>query len=171
MKRLLLAGLVALLLVVAATASAAVDHRVTSTSIGGAKLGLSAAAYKQLLHSPASLTKYGDRTQRLTFARNELNVYLDRSGRGTAVFTAGEGFRTATGIGPCSPTTKLLHAYAGKLVPYRMRGVERVVAYRLGALAFVVTPLDKIGAVVLTRQTAMIDEAVSGAQCGQGQEG
>jgi hypothetical protein len=171
MRRLLLAGLVASLLAVAATASAAVDHRVTTTSIGGAKLGLSAAAYKQLLRSPATLTKYGDKTQRLTFARNELNVYLDRAGHGTAVFTAAEEFRTASGVGPCSPATKLLRAYAGKLVPYRMRGVERVVAYRLGSLTFIVTPLDRIGAVVLTQKPAMIDEAVSGAQCGQGEEG
>jgi hypothetical protein len=171
MRRVLLAGVAASLLVLAATASAAVDHRVTTTSVGGVKLGLSAAAYKQVLHSSASVTRYGDRTQRLSFARNELNVYLDRSGHGTAVFTAGPAFRTAGGVGPCSDTSKLLHAYPGRLVPYRMRGVERVVAYRLGALAFVVTPLDKVGAIVLTRQTAMIDEAVSGAQCGQGQEG
>ena len=105
------------------------------------------------------------------FKGGDLLVYLGASGRGIAITTADSGYKTATGIGPCSPVDALRRAYGQRLRPKQLKGHTEVAAYRVGQLLFTVTPANKIGAVALATTDLPLPAIINGGQCGQSEEG
>ena len=135
MRRVFLLGVLAIVLTGIATASAsAPGGRITQTAIGKAKLGLTQKQYTRLFGRPLFTTRYSHGLVRLVFANKELAVYLSRAGRGIAVLTSAEEYRTARHVGPCSTVSALKRAYKGRLVKTRRAG--HAVAYRVNHLVF-----------------------------------
>jgi hypothetical protein len=104
-------------------AGAAKAPAIRQTSIAGAKLGLPASAYKQLLGKPVH--KYRgtpgnpgepeDRS-RLVFSKRKLSVYfVDGTDAATEITTWNKAYKTAAGIGPCSSIRRLKRAYGKQL--------------------------------------------------------
>jgi hypothetical protein len=152
-------------------AAAADGGSITSSTIGGAGLGETTAAYTRALGRPF-VTRLGNGTSRLSFKDGTILVYLgSTSRRGIAIVTADAGYRTAKGIQPCSTVGALTRAYGGKLKPQRLPGQTRVTAYRLGQLLFTVTSIGKIGAIALMPADVPISWVRNGNQCGESGEG
>lgn len=111
---------------------------ITQTSIGGAKLGLSASAYKRLLGKPNFKLPLNDPAgkptgwSRLVFLN--VTVYFpSRKTRGAVVTTWARSYKTAAGMGPCSTLTDLRLAYGNRLKPSKFNTQHGVVfAYTLG---------------------------------------
>jgi hypothetical protein len=150
----------------AAASASAPGTRITQSSIGGVKLGLTRKQYTRLLGRPSFTTRFGHSLVRLAFEHKKLAVYVSRSGRGVAVLTSEERYRTAKGVGPCSAVPALRRAYKG-LVTTRRAG--HTVAYRLKNLVFA-SPSGKVGAVMLARRGFPVGVAVNAGQCGGGEE-
>ena len=106
-------------------AGAASSTAITQTSIRGAKLGLSASAYKQLLGRPVSRVRgtpgnpgQPEDWSRLVFSQRKLSVYfVDGLPGATMVTTWNKSYRTAAGIGPCSTVKRLKAVYGSRLKP------------------------------------------------------
>lgn len=151
-----------------ATASASIPPgKITQTHIGKARLGLTRAQYTHLFGRPSFATRYGQGMVRLVFANKELAVYLSSKGKGVAVLTSAEEYRTTKRVGPCSTVAALKRAYKGRLVKTMRAG--RAVAYRLNRLVFA-APAGKVGAVMLAGRGFSVTEAVNAGQCGGGEE-
>jgi hypothetical protein len=144
-KRILTAAVcasIAACLTAAVTVTAARPHGITQESIGGAKLGLSARTYKQLLGKPVlRLPLYRPSGQpsgwsRLVFPKRGLSVYFaPKKIRGAVITTWNRSYKTAAGLGPCSTITELKLAYGNQLKPSKfdtIHGVMYVYAYTLG---------------------------------------
>lgn len=123
MGKLLVIGIAAVALVSAA-AGAAATPAITATSIHGAKLGLSAAAYKKLLGtSVRERGTYIDPSHpenyiRLDFEKAQAEVYFKAGvDRGIEITTWNRAYRTAAGVGPCSTLAQLKKAYGSQLKP------------------------------------------------------
>jgi hypothetical protein len=167
-RRALLPVILAIPLAGFATASASIPPgKITQTQIGKAPLGLTRAQYTHLFGKPAYVTRYGHGMVRLVFANKELAVYLSAKGKGIAVLTSAEEYRTAKRVGPCSPVATLKRAYKGRLV--KMRRAGHTVAYRLNRLVFA-APAGKVGAVMLAGRSFSVTVAVNAGQCGGGEE-
>jgi len=127
-----------LAIVAFATAADARTPPITQTSIGGAKLGLSASAYKRLLGKPNFKLPLNDPAgkptgwSRLVFLN--VTVYFPpRKTRGAVVTTWARSYKTAAGTGPCSTLTDLRLAYGNRLKPSKFNTQHGVVfAYTLG---------------------------------------
>ena len=146
----------------AAGTAAAPAYQITNRDVGGVRLGATRAQYVRALGRPSYAHRLGDGLTRLAFAKRELFVYLAH-GRGVAVLTSAEEYRTAKKIGPCSTKRALVRAYGGRLQPYRRSG--RVVAYRIRNLVFAV-PSGRVGAVLLANRHTGAQLAVNASQCG-----
>jgi hypothetical protein len=167
-RRVFLLGVLAIVLTGIATASAsAPGGRITQTAIGKAELGLTQKQYTRLFGRPSFTTRYSHGLVRLVFANKELAVYLSRAGRGIAVLTSAEEYRTARHVGPCSTVSALKRAYKGRLVKTRRAG--HPVAYRVNHLVFA-APSGKVGAVMLAGRGFSVSVAVNAGQCGGGEE-
>lgn len=151
----------------AAASASAPGSRITQSEIGGVRLGLARKQYVHLLGRPSFTTRFGHGVVRLAFADKKLAVYLSRSGRGVAILTSAERYRTAKGVGPCSAVPALTRAYKGRLVTTRRAG--HAVAYRLNHLVFA-SPSGKVGAVMLAGRGFPVSVAVNAGQCGGGEE-
>jgi hypothetical protein len=125
MKGIVLIGACLAGAAVVIAAGAAGSVAISQTSIGGAKLGLSASAYKQLLGRPVSRVRGTPRNpgqpedwSRLVFSQRKLSVYfIDGLRGGTMVATWNKSYRTAAGIGPCSTVKRLKAVYGTRLKP------------------------------------------------------
>ncbi len=101
--------------------------QITQTSIAGAKLGLTAAAYNKLFGGPdlAVDQRQGSLTQKdkpavvstgyptLVFLRQKVAVFFPDGWNSNAkiIVTWNKDYRTATGIGPCSTIAEMKKAY------------------------------------------------------------
>ena len=165
MLAVIVAGIAAL------PACAAADGgSITASTIGGAKLGDTATSYRRLLGRPFS-SRLGDGRTQLMFKGGDVLVYLGASGRGISITTADSSYKTATGIGPCSPMDALRRTYGKRLRPKRLKGHTEVAAYRVGHLLFTITPANTIGAVALATTDLPLSAIINGGQCGQSEEG
>ena len=132
MKTLPLAAVLALAL--AAAAGAVERFPIEPGAIGGVQVGATAAQAKAKLGA-ARVDHLEGGLLRLVFAKARTEVYFKEGGtKALGVVTWNKGYRTAAGLGPCSPVADLKAAYAGKLKPFKAGGA--VVAYRLGNLTF-----------------------------------
>jgi hypothetical protein len=155
----------------AAGFAATTSHRIGPSSIAGARVGLGEAAYVGVLGQPNYTTQYAGGLTRLSFRNGKVQVYLaSPRGKGLAVLTAGDDYKTDQGIGPCSTLTALKRAYGRKLVPIRLGRGRPVVAYRLGSLLFA-TPSLRIALVALATSRFPVSIAVNAPACGAGEEG
>lgn len=121
-KRILTAA-VSASIVAFATVAVAETRGFTQESIGGAKLGLSARAYKMLLgkpvfraplFTPARVQPTG--WSYLVFGKRELSVYFaPQKDRGAVITTWSRSYKTAAGVGPCSTIAELKLAYGNRL--------------------------------------------------------
>jgi hypothetical protein len=168
-KRASAAGVLAGALALGAPGTAATPpYRLDGTSIGGIRLGLSAAQYRKLFRERPIVTRFAGGVTRLVFDRRELHVYLGRKGRGIGILTRAREYRTAKGVGPCSSLAKLRRAYRGRLRAYRSGPTRHVVAYRLGRLVFGVAS-GFVGNVMLATPRLPVRTAVNAPQCGVGE--
>ena len=123
-----------------ATVAAAGTPAITQESIDGAKLGLSARAYKKLLGPSFRVPLYNASGNKptgwshLVFGNRGLGVYsAPKKKRGAVVTTWNRSYTTAAGFGPCSTITELKLAYGNQLKPSKFNTQHGVVfAYTLG---------------------------------------
>jgi hypothetical protein len=151
----------------AGTTAGAADHSISQKAIGGARLGLTRAAYLRSFGRPTITTRFGHGMKRMVYADRKFAIYLSRKGRGIAILTSAERYRTKTGVGPCSRLKALKRAYPGRLQVKRRAG--HVVAYRLRHLLFV-AQAGQVGAVMLANPAFPTSVAVNAGQCGGGEE-
>jgi len=107
-------------------ASAATPARISQTSIAGAKLGLSASAYKKLLGTPSRYDvpprgfQDPENYTRLVFSKRKVAVYFkDGVDRGVEITTWNKAHKTAAGVGPCSSVAELKAAHSNAVKPHR----------------------------------------------------
>lgn len=167
-RRVVLPALCAIVFAGFAAASAsAPGGKITQNAIGGIKLGQTRAQYVHRLGRPSFTTRYSHGLVRLFFEGKELAVYLSRKGKGVAILTSAEEYRTTRHVGPCSTLAALRHAYKGRLIKTHRAG--RPVAYRLKRLVFA-APTGAVGAVMLAGRGFSVNIAVNAGQCGGGEE-
>jgi hypothetical protein len=146
--------------------SSSASHRIDQRAVGSAPLGLRRAAYVRRLGRVSYTTRLPGGLRRLTFGRREIDVYLSRTGRGVAILTSEEEYRTKAGVGPCSSLRSLKRAYRRRLAVKRQ--ARSIVAYRLGRLVFAV-PAHRVGVVMLASPQFPVTIAVNAGQCGVGE--
>jgi hypothetical protein len=164
------------LIVVAAAGAAcvvsasAVGPRVSQATIGGARLGLTAADYARVLSEKPTVTRYSDGTSRLSFSRAEISVLLGPGGRGRLIATAAPKYVLPGGIGPCGSLTRLARAYRNLVAHQIVQPMGRgPVVYQLGHLWFT-TIVGRIGRISLASGRPPLQSLVNDAQCGAGEE-
>jgi hypothetical protein len=153
--------------VVVGSSSGATARQISQRSIGNVPLGLTRTAYLHKLGKATFTTRFEHGLTRLAYVDRGLAIYLSRKGRGLAVITSSDHYRTAAAVGPCSTVRALKRAYGARLKPMRRAG--HVVAYRLQRLLFA-APSGKVGAVMLAHLTFPASTAVNSGQCGGGEE-
>ena len=121
-------------------AGAVATPSITQTAIAGAKLGLPASAYKQLLGPPVTTARgthadpiHPDDYSRLVFHKRKLSVYfVDGEDKGVLITTWNRRYKTAAGIGPCSTIRRAKAVYGKRLKPSKFNSQHGVVyAYTL----------------------------------------
>jgi hypothetical protein len=108
---------------------------ITQTSIAGAKLGLPASAYKQLLGKPVRRLRgtvdnpgQPEDRSRLVFSKRKLSVFFVDGIKGsTEITTWNRSYRTAAGVGPCTTIQRLKAAYGNRLKPSKFNTQDGIV--------------------------------------------
>jgi hypothetical protein len=165
-KRLVAPALVALAF--AATATATV-HPIGPNSIGGARLAQLRADYVGVFGPVRFTTRLPHGLTRLSFGDGKVHVFLASTGKAVGILTSDKDFKTPEGVGPCSSVVALKAAYGNRLSSIRLTSVQRIAAYRIGSLAFVVSG-DRIANVMLASPRLPLSIALNAAQCGVGEE-
>ena len=138
---------------------------ITPTSIAGAKLGLAAGDYERLLGKPYAVDQLEGGQWRLRFPKRKLTVeFLAKGKSGAGIVTWNRAYRTAQGVGPCSPASALTGAYGSSLKPFRLAG--KIAAYRLGRLTFRVTA-GRVTVVMLGVPQLSVFTALNAEECAQ----
>ena len=162
MRRALLAVVLAALVVPAALAATAAS--IQPASIAGAKLGLSATAYKQLLGTPVRKDVLENNYSRLVFTKRKVEVYFKgKVDKGVEITTWNKTYKTVAGIGPCSTVAQLKAGYGTKLKTFKQGG--KAYAYTLGKLIFAANDLKHVTAVGLGSGQAAIFVALNVTPC------
>jgi hypothetical protein len=158
---------VALLLAAASVALAGGGPAITSTSLGGVKVGLTKAAYKRILGKPYRVDYLENDYSRLVFTKRKMDVYFHgKRDFGVVVGTWNLRNKTAEGIGPCSTVRSLKAAYGSRL--RRVFEGTSAVGYRLGALVFAVPFGTRVLSVSLKSPGAPLFVALATAGTGPG---
>jgi hypothetical protein len=152
--------------VVVGSSSGATARQINQRSIGNVPLGLTRTGYLHKLGKATFTTRFGHGLTRLAYADRGLAIYLSRKGRGLAVLTSEDEYRTAAAVGPCSTVAALKRAYGARLKP--MRRGSHVVAYRLRRLVFA-TPSGNVAAVMLSGSGFPVNVVVNAGLCGGGE--
>ena len=121
---------ITLFAVFAPAGSTARSPMITPNAIAGARLGLSANAYKHLLGEPYRFeaAKGGDFTlpgfqqpgdyTRIVFPKRKMDVYFAGGiDRAIQITTWNAAYKTAEGVGPCSSSSRLKAAYGHRVKP------------------------------------------------------
>ena len=145
-----------------AIAAAAVAPAIQPASIAGATLGLSQPAYEQLLGKPYAIAKLEGNRGRLIFPKRKLTVEFPSNGKADGIVTWNKAYRTAAGVGPCSPAAALTKAYGSSLKPFKFQG--KVAAYRMGKLSFRVDG-GRVAAVMLSAPSLSIFTLLNATEC------
>jgi hypothetical protein len=151
----------------AADSAGVLDRHISQRAIGGATLGMKRSGYVYKFGKPSFTTRFGNSMTRIVFNNSEFAIYLSRKGRGVAVITSAEEYRTRARVGPCSTVSALKKAYGHRLKAKRRAG--RLVGFRLGRLLFTVQS-TRVGAVMLANSAFPASVAVNHGQCGSGDE-
>ena len=126
-----------LLLAALPAAFAGARAAISPTSIAGATVGLTHAAYKRILGRPLTVEYLENDYSRLVFTKRQIEVYFHgKVDAGVVVGTWNRAYRMAVGIGPCSTVSALRAAYGQQLVRVLVGG--SFAGYRLGRLVFAV---------------------------------
>jgi Protein kinase domain len=99
---------------------------ITPTSIAGAKLGLSEAAYVKLFGKPWSRSRQPNSGHRiLTFPARGIAVYFKGfTDTAVEIVTWNAAYRTADGIGPCSTIVHAKQTYGHEFVPSPVNTID-----------------------------------------------
>ncbi len=142
-----------------------VTPTITQHAIGGAPLGKSRDFYRAYFGQPALTEQLEGGLTRLTFTKLRLQVYFKRGGPAAiGILTWSSRFRTARGIGPCSPLSALRRTYGSQLKPFHFAGT--IAAYRLGRLWFTTKAGQTVGVVQLTGKGLTVFPALNSLRCG-----
>jgi hypothetical protein len=134
--------LAALTAVVASAAWAATAGLITQASIAGARIGLPATAYRELLGPDAKeevRLPQNPSYRRLISSDRKIAVWFHkkRGDKAELITTWNRVDRTAAGIGPCSTIARLKAVYGSRLKPAKSETYDgKVFAYHLGNLIF-----------------------------------
>jgi hypothetical protein len=159
MRRALLAAVLAVMVVPVALAAPAAS--IQPASIAGARLGLPAAAYKQLLGRPVRKDVLENNYSRLVFTKRKLEVYFKGTvDKGVEITTWNKAYKTGAGIGPCSSVAQLK---ADRIRVFAPGG--KVYAYLIGKLIFASNDLKHVTAVALGSGPAAIYVALNATPC------
>lgn len=127
----------------------------TQRSVAGAVLGRNLGYYKTGFFRPPLLREaypvsraYEDwHLYALIWDEAKVAVYAPRTeNRGIGILTWNPQHRTAAGVGPCTPLTRLLQVYGDRLRRVR---VEHEAVYQLGRLWFTISH-ERVGVVQLS---------------------
>jgi hypothetical protein len=92
--------------------------KISQTAIDGAKLGLSAAAYKKRFGGYREAVVAGPNYPTLAFQQPELAVYFSAKNRPAIIITTwNPHYVTGKGIGPCSTLAAMKKAYGRQVTP------------------------------------------------------
>ena len=142
-------------------AFAGAQAAISPTSIAGAKVGMTHAAYKRILGRPVTVEHLENDYSRLVFTKRKAEVYFHgKVDAGVVVGTWNRAYRTAAGIGPCSTASALRAAYGRQLVRVLVGG--SLAGYRLGRLVFAVEA-GRVRAVSLKSSAAPLFVAIATA--------
>ena len=145
-----------------ATATAPVV-RITQTSIAGAKLGLSRAAYRKPFGGAPKVSQLEGGLTRLDYPRNASVFFRSSGGGAIGIVVWDEQYRTVARVGPCSTAAQLKRAYGARLKPFRLQG--KVVGYRLDRLFFAVEDGKRVGVVQLSSSALPPYAALNSTSC------
>lgn len=169
MKRIAMAAVFVLgAAVLTVAASAATPAQISQTSIAGAKLGLSASAYKHLLGKPVryEIPPRGfqdpDNYTRLVFTKRKVAVYFKNGvDKGVEITTWNKAYKTAAGVGPCSTVEELKVAHGKSVKPHRFSTQNgNSYAYTLGKNIIIASnDLVTMSAVAIFSASAIGDRA------------
>jgi hypothetical protein len=124
----------------------ATSHLITTSSIGGGKLGQTRAGYRTLYGKPLRSDHLEGGLARVVY-KEKLSVYFNEgSNAGRYIVVASPSFKTAKGIGPCSPAAAVKSTYP-RAVKVSLAGPEY--AYRLGAKLWFEVEGTKVAVVAL----------------------
>ncbi len=164
MRRALLVAVLAVLVV--PVAWSATKASITPVSIAGARLGLHASAYKQLLGTSVHKDVLENNYSRLVFTKRKVEVYFKgKVDRAVEITTWNKAYRTSAGIGPCSSVTQLRAAYGNKLLVWLSPGSGKVYGYILGKLIFAANDGKHVTAVALGSGQAAMYVALNVTPC------
>jgi len=141
---------------------------ISQDAIAGAKLGLTAAAYKRRFGHWRAQTLTEPDFPSLEFHSPKVAVYFPSSGSQAMIITTwNRDYRTAQGVGPCSTVSELKRAYGTDVRPSKFATQKgKVFAYTVGEnLLFAVRPETKVVAAV-----ALYDGGTRGARAPGGAE-
>jgi hypothetical protein len=157
----------ALLLAATPVALAGGAPAITPTTLGGAKVGLTKAAYKRILGKPYRIDYLENDYSRLVFTKRKMDVYFHgKQDAGVVVGTWNPRYKTAQGIGPCSTVRALKAGYGSRL--RRVFEGTAPVGYRLGALVFALPFGTHVLSVSLKSAGAPLFVAIATAGTGPG---
>jgi len=108
---------------------------ITPSSIEGARLGLEASEYKKHFGKPWSSVWLADSDHsKLTFPDRQVAIYFKGlTDTAVEITTWNKAYRTAEGVGPCSPITELKKVYGKRLKPSKFNTQRGIVyAYTVG---------------------------------------
>jgi len=148
--------------------SSAPPPSISQSAIAGAKLGLTADAYKQRFGSWRAQTLTEPDYPGFAFQDPKVAVYFPSKGARAIILTTwNRDYRTAKGVGPCSTLGQLKRAYGSEVRPSRwgMAG-GKIWSYTVGKnLLFAVRPdTEVVAAVALYDGGAPRANAHGGAQ-------
>ena len=151
------------LVLAAAAGATAPVIRITQTSIAGAQLGLTRAAYRKPFGGAPKVAKLEGGLTRLDFPRSASVFFRSSGGGAIGMVVWDEQYRTAARVGPCSTAAQLKRAYGTRLRPFRLQG--KVVGYRLGRLFFAVEDGKRVGVVQLSSTALPPYAALNSLSC------
>jgi hypothetical protein len=148
----------------ASIALAGGSYLITQNAIGKGKLGQSKAQYKAAYGKPLPVENLEGGYTRLRYQKGAVEVYFKTgSNSGLYIVATKKPYKTAKGVGPCSPASAVKKAYP-TAVKVSLAGPEY--AYRLGTKLWFDIESGKVATVALGKGKTTAWIASNSPACG-----